>query len=334
MAIPGPVPRRLVSVSAATAAVAGLTLLMPLAVPVLLAVDLVRRDRFPLSRGILMLWIFAIYEFAGILAAAALWLGRAIVRPRPAEYAAWTGRFMARWGGGLFQWIALLYSLDVRITGEEAVRAPGPVVFLMRHSGIVDTLVPPGVVSLRNGRPLRYIVKDELLWDPCLDILGTRFPNVFVRRDGKDTAGQVAAIRRLVGELADDEGVLLYPEGTRFTERKRARILEKLRGSDQPAALARAESLKRVLPPRRGGTLAVLQSAPQADVIIAGNVGFEWATSKRQFWSGKLIGRRIHIDFRRIPAGEVPRDEEPALAWLGSEWAKVDRWVQDREERE
>ena len=39
---------------------------------------------------------------------------------------------------------------------------------------------------------LRYVLKHELRWDPCLDIVGWRLPNAFVRRGAQDTAGDVA----------------------------------------------------------------------------------------------------------------------------------------------
>jgi hypothetical protein len=69
-------------------------------------------------------------------------------------------------------------------------------------------------------------------------------------------------------------------------------------------------------------------------VIIVGNVGFEWAATKRKLWTGQLIGRTIHIDFRRIPAAEVPRDDDGATAWLAAQWVEVDHWVRRHEERD
>jgi 1-acyl-sn-glycerol-3-phosphate acyltransferase len=332
MAIPPPLPRRLVSVTATALAVAALSAVLPLALLCCLMVDLVWPTRFAKTRAFFMLWVLAVFEFSGIFCAAVLWTAGKLLKPPRDAYAAWNMRLTYWWGNGLLRWIANIYSLDIRVTGGDAVRRPGPVLFLMRHSGIIDTLIPPSIISTGLGRPLRYIVKSELLWDPSLDIVGNRFPNVFVRRDGKDTGAQLAAIRQLVSEMKPEEGIILYPEGTRFTARKRARIIEKLRDSGDAVGLARAERLQRVLPPRTGGTLAVLQSAPDADVIMTGNVGFEWAATKRQFWNGRFIGRTIHVNFRRIPAAEVPRGHEEALAWLDKEWTAMDEWVRERED--
>jgi 1-acyl-sn-glycerol-3-phosphate acyltransferase len=333
MAIPGPLPRRLISVTATFTAAFALSALLPFALPAFLLVDWTRVNRWAGTRAFLSFWIFTQYEMWGILAATGTWIAGVLLKPDPATYIRWNRQLSARWGSGMLQWAKVLYSLDIQVTGEDEIRRPGPVLFLMRHSGVADTLVPPAIISQRNHRPVRYIVKSELLWDPCLDILGGRFPNFFVSRDGSDTAAQLAGIRRLTADMADDEGIILYPEGTRFTEKKRDRVIEKLTAAGDPTALARAQGLKRVLPPRRGGSLAVLQAAPQADVVIVANVGFEWATSKRQLWTGDFIGRTIRIDFRRIPAAEIPRDDDGALAWLGEQWLEVDRWVRLHEDR-
>ncbi len=334
MAIPGPVPRRILSVTGATVVLVLASVAMPLALPLLVGFDLLTGElRFAKTRAFLALWVLSLYEMLGIVGAGLIWAAGRLLRPSPDDYAAWNMRLTYWWGNGLFRWIVFLYSLRVVVTGEEALRRPGKLLFLMRHSGVADTLVSPAVISTRNGRALRYIVKSELLWDPCLDIVGNRFPNVFVRRDGKDTAAQLDAIRRLVSEMKPDEGVILYPEGTRFTAAKRARVIEKLRAAGAEEAADRAERLLRVLPPRKGGSLAVLQSAPDADVVITGNVGFEWATSRAQLWTGGLVGRTIHVDFRRIPAEQVPRGDEEALEWLGEQWTQVDRWVRLREDQ-
>lgn len=68
-------------------------------------------------------------------------------------------------------------------------------------------------------------MKQELLWDPCLDIVGNRLPNYFVDRAAKDTARELAHIASLARELAPGQRVVMYPEGTRFSETKRGLAL-------------------------------------------------------------------------------------------------------------
>ncbi|HRE89632.1 MAG TPA: 1-acyl-sn-glycerol-3-phosphate acyltransferase, partial [Myxococcota bacterium] len=85
------------------------------------------------------------------------------------------------------------------------------------HTSLVDTLLPTTYLTARRGLKLRWVLKRELLVDPCLDVAGSRLPNAFVARDGSDTEKALAQVRALATDLPADEGVLIYPEGTRFT---------------------------------------------------------------------------------------------------------------------
>ena len=134
----------------------------------------------------------------------------------------------------------------------------------MRHASIVDNLLPALFVAAPHGLRLRYVLKRELLSDPAIDIAGGRLPNCFVRRGADDAEAEIARVRALAAGLGPDEGVLIYPEGTRFTAAKRERAIER-----QP----RAAELRNVPPPRPGGTLAVMETG--ADVVICAHHGLD-----------------------------------------------------------
>ena len=57
-------------------------------------------------------------------------------------------------------------------------------------------------------------------------------------------------------DLGPDEGLLIYPEGTRFSSKVLARAMRSL-GAADPARSERMGGLRYVLPPRPGGALAV-----------------------------------------------------------------------------
>jgi 1-acyl-sn-glycerol-3-phosphate acyltransferase len=86
------------------------------------------------------------------------------------------------------------------------------VIVLMRHASLADSLLPAVLLGTRGLR-LRYVLKRELLWDPCLDVVGQRLPNAFIRRGSGESDAEIDAIRALGRDLGDDEGVLIYPEG-------------------------------------------------------------------------------------------------------------------------
>ena len=174
---------------------------------------------------------------------------------------------------------------------------------------------------------LRYVLKRELLWDPCLDIAGSRLPNVFIDRFSDDVAVEVRRIQKPAGGLGPKDGLLIYPEGTRFTETKRARRLDRFQSEGETAMLAYTRGLECVLPPRLGGTLGLLEAARQIDVVFCADTGFEGAASLGRIWAGGLVHRTVRVRFWRVPRGRVPAERSARAAWLLDEWRAVDAWV-------
>ena len=208
----------------------------------------------------------------GIAAAAGLWVGRlAIGRTR---YLTWNFRVQCWWARTLLAGARCLFGMHLEVKGLDQL-ATGPILLFMRHASVGDTVLPAVLVSSHHGIRLRYVMKRELLWDPCLDIVGNRLPNYFVRRGSSDSAGEIAAVRRLADDLGPDEGVFLYPEGTRFTPERQRRALDRIRRHGDFDLVARAERLRKVLPPRLGGTMALLEAETEADAVFCVHFGFD-----------------------------------------------------------
>jgi 1-acyl-sn-glycerol-3-phosphate acyltransferase len=203
--------------------------------------------------------------------------------------------------------------------------ANGPYLLFVRHSSIADTLLAGALVANPHRNLFRYVLKKELLSDPCLDIVGCRLPNVFVDRQAKDKAFELDAIKTLTVGLTQREAVLIYPEGTRFSESKLKRAQKSLRAKGQPDLADLSEGFTHVLPPRTSGTLALLEGAPGLDVVILEHTGFEGSASWSSFVNGDLIGNTLRIRLRRIPAEDIPTHNREQ--WLFREWQKVDEWV-------
>lgn len=225
-----------------------------------------------------------------------------------------------------FASVRTLFSLRFVVEGAE-LATPGPLLVLVRHASIVDTLVPAVFLANVHRVRLRYVLKKELLVDPCLDVAGHWIPNHFVARDGADSAREVTAVRALKAGVGPEEGVLLYPEGTRFTEAKQRRAREKLSGD----ALARAERLRHLLPPKPGGVLALLDAAPPCDVLFIGHHGLEGFARIADIWRGALVGRTVRVRFWREAAASIPAGDEARLAWLATHWQRLDDWLDAQE---
>ena len=194
----------------------------------------------------------------------------------------------------------------------------------MRHTSIIDNLLPGVLISRPFGLKLRYVLKRELLSDPALDIAGNRLPNYFVDRSVGGDA-EVAAVGALGMGLAGDEGVLIYPEGTRFTAERRERALARLEG--QPDLLERARQLRNVLPPRPRGPLALLDAEPPADVVVVAHSGLDGFSHISNILDGGLVGSTIRVRFERFPIGDIPTAVADRVAWLYDRWEAVDGWI-------
>lgn len=219
--------------------------------------------------------------------------------------------------------VTLVFSLKFVVHGSELVR-PGPLLVFCRHASLVDVLIPGGFIANVHLLELRYVLKRELLIEPCLDVAGHWIPNHFVDRRGLATEKELAAIGALKAGIGEDEGVIIYPEGTRFSASRRAALLEKLAGPE----LAAAQRLRHLLPIRPGGAMTLLAAAPRCDVLFVGHHGLEGLTRLEDIWRGSLVGRTVTIQFWREPASSIPEGNEARLQWVNDRWQRMDDWLE------
>jgi 1-acyl-sn-glycerol-3-phosphate acyltransferase len=320
--------RRLVSVPA----VFGLALLSvaaaPLWIPALALADRLRPPPRAALRVGALATLYLHLEVAGVASAFALWLLHGWRRASRDRYLESNFRLQCWWASTLFRTSSRIFDLSVEVEAHEEARQT-PLLLFPRHASLADTLLPAVFVSSAFGTRLRWVMKRELLWDPCLDIVGQRLPNHFVDRFSEDSAREVRAVGDLAEGLGPGEGVLIFPEGTRFTAARRRRILARLREEGDPARVARAERLEHLLPPRTGGPIALLERSPETDVVFCAHTGFEAAATLGQLWSGALVGARVRIRFWRVPAADIPGTREGRIEWLLQWWERLDAWLKD-----
>lgn len=242
---------------------------------------------------------------------------------RPSQRVAMTYAVQRAYVRAHFGSVAFLYDLRTEVEGD-ALATPGPLVVLIRHVSLLDVLVPGQFLASRHGLQLRYVLKRELLAEPCLDIAGHVLPNHFVARGSSDTGREVDAIRALKRGLGPHDGVLIYPEGTLFTKQ---RLAQRVAEAKSDAERERVRRLRHVLPCRTAGTLALLDEAPACDVLFVAHHGFEGLTDLPSLRSGALVGRRLRVRFWRERAEDVPTSAGAREAWLHEHWQRVDDWL-------
>lgn len=299
-------------------AAAAAVVLLPVVLPIALLADLTVGDKLAWSRSVLFIAVYLCCEAWGLVVGGLLWLAKPALGEARFQLA--NHRLQWAWSQALIRALVWLFRIRLEVTGAETL-AGGPLILLVRHASMVDTVLPMHLITVPHRFRARYVLKAELLWDPCLDLVGNRIPNTFVRRG--QGVGEIAAVGELGVGLEDDGLVVLFPEGTRYSRARQQRRLAALEERSDPL-LPQARALRHTLPPRSGGALALLAAAPDADVAFCAHTGLENIQGFGQIPA--LVGRRIQVAFWRIPAAEIPTANR--RAWLLGQWAAVDDWIE------
>jgi 1-acyl-sn-glycerol-3-phosphate acyltransferase len=322
--------RRALTVPGYSLVLVALLVALPVALPTAALYDLARGSRFAATRTVAFFVVYLACEVAGVLAATLLWVFHAlVVGLEPTSYARSNFRLQCAWARLLGSAAFSLFGMSVRIEGTVPL-GKRPILLLVRHASVADTILAAIFIAGRHEIVLRYVLKRELLWDPCLDIVGNRLVNCFIRRGREDSMREAERVASLAADLGPGEGVLIYPEGTRFSAAKRERILAALASRNDDVAYRRAASLRHVLPPRVGGTLSLLERLKDGDVVVCAHVGLEGAASFSELWSGGLIGSRCVIRVWSTDIEALPSSAEGRIEWLHSQWQSVDRFIESQ----
>ncbi len=319
--------RRVRGIAVVVIVFVAVTLLSPLLFLGAAAVDgalwLRHRKPWMAVRLLAMLWWFLLGELYGLLGLLVIWVlsgGRDGARRRDRVY-----RLKRRWLRSHLVGIRTLFGLRFEIEGLE-LAGPGPVLVMIRHASIIDNALPDAILGRAHGLGFRFVIKRELEILPTIDIGGRWVPTLFVRRGSGDTEGELERMRALTVNMSSRDGLLIYPEGTRCTMEKLARA-KAIIAERQPELAPRAARLRNLLPPRLGGSIALLEAARDADVVIFGHVGLDGFEYISDIWAGGLVGTTVRLKFWRFPAAEVPSGRDELIAWLYDRWQELDDWI-------
>jgi len=88
----------------------------------------------------------------------------------------------------------------------------------------------------------------------------------------------------------------------------------------------RVGGIVNLLPPRLGGTLALLDAC-QADVVVMAHRGLDGFARVADIWRGAMVRRQVDVEFWRIPRNQIPEGRNERADWLFDLWGRVDTWV-------
>ena len=319
--------RRLISMPGLFLGAVILTVAIPVWLPLVLVIDACRlKWRFPLARllSFAVCWVWL--ETSGVICSALLWItGQSKNLPKHYALQRW-------WADQLLRALKATCGFSVEVENIDALQ-PGPVLLFARHASLADSLVSAYVVTTLAQMNPRYVLKRELLADPCLDVVGQRLPNHFLDRQANDSTPELLALEELVTGIDESTVGIIFPEGTRANKKKRDRALEKIAVVDAERA-QRLQGMKHLLPPRPAGAAAMLRGCPSADVVFAWHVGFEGLDTFGGILRGissRMPPIRFHL--RRVERLAVPItsqvDTNEMTKWLDSEWMRMDHEVDE-----
>ena len=319
--------RRLISMPGLVLGAVILTVAIPVWLPLVLVIDACRlKWRFPLARllSFAVCWVWL--ETSGVICSALLWItGQSKNLPKHYALQRW-------WADQLLRALKATCGFSVEVENIDALQ-PGPVLLFARHASLADSLVSAYVVTTLAQMNPRYVLKRELLADPCLDVVGQRLPNHFLDRQANDSTPELLALEELVTGIDESTVGIIFPEGTRANKKKRDRALEKIAVVDAERA-QRLQGMKHLLPPRPAGAAAMLRGCPSADVVFAWHVGFEGLDTFGGILRGissRMPPIRFHL--RRVERLAVPItsqvDTNEMTKWLDSEWMRMDHEVDE-----
>jgi 1-acyl-sn-glycerol-3-phosphate acyltransferase len=304
-----------------------LTVALPVWFPIVVLIDACRlRWRFPLARLLSFAVCWAWLETVGVVCSAFYWLtGQSKNLTKHYALQRW-------WADRLLAALKATCGFSVEVEEIEALQ-PGPILMFARHASLADSLVSAYVVTTLAQMKPRYVLKRELLADPCLDVVGQRLPNHFLDRNATDSTPELQALEALVTDIDVSTVGIIFPEGTRANEKKRKRAIEKIALIDSSRA-DRLHDMKHLLPPRPAGAAAMLRGCPSADVVFAWHVGFEGLDTFGGILraiSSRMPPIRFHL--RRVERTGIPSnsitDTDELTKWLDGEWMRMDREVDE-----
>ncbi|MGH8871861.1 MAG: 1-acyl-sn-glycerol-3-phosphate acyltransferase [Acidimicrobiia bacterium] len=223
------------------------------------------------------------------------------------------------------------FKLRVVQEGERPSTSAGgrtrSILVFSRHAGPGDSfLLMDGLVNGYRRDP-RIVLKDFLQWDPAVDVILNRLPTAFVPVGRKGGQALIESISGLARTMGHDDAFVIFPEGGNYTERRRARAIQKLRDIGRPDLAERAEGLKQTLPPRSlGATTALAAAPPLSDVFFVGHAGLETFITAADIWRAMPMDTEVEVKIWHVRAEDIPPPEEQE-AWLYDVWAEIDRWI-------
>jgi 1-acyl-sn-glycerol-3-phosphate acyltransferase len=338
--LPPRLVRRLVLAPVAVVVAIAVAVLFPVLTVLMFLVSLAGLSWPRRMRGLRLLcftltWLGA--DAAALFMSLGLWLasgfgGRLHTEPYQARHYAIMHWFL----DVVYQAATRLFRLRIEVAGpdgDDAASPERPVIVLSRHAGPGDSLLLVRYLLTECGRRPHVVMTAALQFDPAVDVVANRVPNVFVRRRRTGNGQFVEQIERLATEMEGNGALVIFPEGGNWTPGRWHRRIRRLEQAGHDDLADRARAMPHLLPPRSGGALSAIAACPGADVIFVAHAGLDLLVSVGDVWRSLPMDHVVQARWWRVPAEDVPRceDHESQVKWLYDWWQQIETWISSQD---
>ena len=278
--------------------------------------------------SLMIVW-YLLMECLGTIIAFILWVGTTggyFMLSRPSQRIHALVQY--RWACSLLLGVRLFFNTRI-IFPDCTVFNSGPMLIAAQHSSFFDALIPTVLLGKGGGSIVpRHVLKSGLLLSPSLDFYGNRLPNKFVTRSSTTRSLDISGVYS-IGEELHKDACVIFPEGTFYSPKRFTKVIEKLQLSD-PERVGEVSQLNHLLPVKPGGILALVSSAPNADLVMVGHYGLSSFSSFKEIINNIPFQNPIEIYVKRIPSACLPSDTSACLKFIDNEWLNIDNWLQSK----
>ena len=206
-------------------------------------------------------------------------------------------------------WMQDVVGIELIVKGEPN-RDKAPVVICNHQSWFDIPLVQEVITG--NGPLVRFLIKREIVWIPIIGwiCLALNFPRLRRNKNSDARTSDFSIIQKESKNHGGESGALLiFPEGTRFTEQKKTK-------QNAP--------YQHLLRPKAGGLKMIQQHADPDTSLV--DITIDYHQKGVHIWNC-LHGdpRKITITMEHFNLSEIVDVE----AWLNSRWIEKDRIFSD-----
>jgi 1-acyl-sn-glycerol-3-phosphate acyltransferase len=231
------------------------------------------------------------------------------------------------WIANNSRWMNLVGHTRWQLSGLEGLDYQHSYLVTSNHQSWVDIMVLQYVLN-RRIRPLKFFLKQELIWVPVIGLawwaLGfpfmKRYSKAYLAKHPEKKGKDLETTRRTCDKFRNNPvGIFNFVEGTRFTEGKHA---------------AQKSPFRHLLKPKAGGIAFVLDAmGEQLESIV--NVTIHYPAGRMGYWDllcGRIKEVVVHFEEIKIPVQFIGKnyDQDAEYRLEFQQW--INRLWQDKDD--